>query len=290
METGRALINRIESKLSGSLASESRESISFESRIIAEEITGDSYTELCLNSYELNPKQELQLSQIFQERLSGRPLAYVLNSTTFRDLDLFVDERVLIPRSETELVTQHAIDILKNDGCDKPVVLDIGTGSGAIALSIAHEVRDSKVIGGDISSDAITVAKLNGIATGSAAARVEFIISDLFESFPSALKGKVDLVVSNPPYIGRDEAELVDESVIDNEPHDALFSGETGVDHYVAIISEAKEWLKQNGSLVLEISPRHVEFMEEEKVANGYSMLNIYKDLVDRERIAIFEK
>ncbi|HMS25606.1 MAG TPA: peptide chain release factor N(5)-glutamine methyltransferase [Acidimicrobiia bacterium] len=269
----------------------------FEARIIAEHVTGDSYSELMVSSYELTQRQAEDVDRIIAQRNGGKPLAYILHSVTFRELDLYVDERVLIPRSETEIVVQYALDILSRH--PEPVasrhpepakdlnVIDIGTGSGAIALSIAYEEMRAQVYATDISTDALDVARLNGVATGSAAVRVKFYCGDLFSALPVELRGTVDVIVSNPPYIGNDEKEEIDSAVLEHEPHIALFSGEEGSDIYDRIIDRGREWLKSDGHVVLEIAPRHVEFIKQSAIDSGYTKTEIFSDLTGRERIAV---
>ncbi len=261
----------------------------FEARIIAENVTGDSYSELMVSSYELTARQISDIDAIITQRNTGKPLAYILRSVTFRELDLYVDERVLIPRSETEIVVEHALDILSRhpEPAKDLNVVDVGTGSGAIALSIAYEEMRAQIYATDISADALDVARLNGVATGSAAVRVKFYCGDLFSALPEELRGNVDVIVSNPPYIGIDEKEELDSTVLEYEPHLALFAGEEGSDIYGRIIDQARDWLKDDGRLVLEIAPRHVEFIKQSAIDNGYINAEVFSDLTGRERIAV---
>lgn len=290
MESGRALMARIRSQLSSGEIRLDNQALSFESRLIAQEITGDSYTKLALNDYELNHQQKLTLERIISERNTSKPLAYVLNCVTFRGLDLYVDERVLIPRPETELVVQHAIDTLKANDLVQKIVFDIGTGSGAISLSVATEIPNAVVYASDISFEALEVAKFNSRSLDLSTSRISFLKSDVFDEFPIELRGDVDVIISNPPYIGLDETDSIEKSVLYFEPHQALFSGEVGTDHYLQLISKSKDWLKRDGHLIVEISPRHVEFMVKAKAEFGFSSLEIFKDLAGRDRVAIFYK
>lgn len=290
VESGRALTARIRSQLSNGEVRLDDQALSFESRLIAEKITGDGFTKLTLNEYDLSQPQELELGRIISERNKGKPLAYIIHSTTFRNLDLYVDERVLIPRPETEIVVQHVVDFLRANKSMKKIVFDIGTGSGAIALSIANESPNAVVYASDISIDALNVAKLNAKATDISVSQISFFESNLFDQCPNKLHGEVDVIVSNPPYIGLDEIDSIESSVLNFEPRLALFSGEDGKDLYCRLISESKDWLKEDGRLVIEISPRHVEDMVEAKTDFGFSSLEIHKDLAGRDRIAIFGK
>ncbi len=280
METGRELIARI----SGSLCF--TDVADYEARVIAEHITGDSYSDLLVGKYELNERQNDSLSDIIKQRNIGKPLAYIIHSATFRDLDLYVDERVLIPRSETEVVVQHAIDIVNSEPGEKTVI-DMCTGSGAIALSIAHEVVNAHVYAVDISSDALDVARLNGSATGSAARRVDYFCGNLFEPLPQSMKGKVDLIISNPPYVSEEEMNGLDSSVLDYEPHLALFGGHDGTQFYAKIIHHAREWLRPRGHVVLEISPLVAEAVSTCASINDYNSVEIFQDFLGRDRVAI---
>lgn len=280
METGRELIARIADLLVA------KDVADYEARVIAEEVTGDTYSDLIVNKYELTERQRDAATRIIDERNTGKPLAYVLRSTTFRDLDLYVDERVLIPRSETETVVQYAIDLLNSTPGEKSVV-DMCTGSGAIALSIAHEVVDAHVYASDISSDAIDVARLNGVAVGSPARRVNYFCGDLFAPLPDSMKENIELIISNPPYIGEIEKSDLDASVLDHEPHLALFAGEFGTDVYKRIIEQSQEWLRENGVLVLEISQSTKDFVRQCAQDCGFTNIEFFNDLTGRDRVAV---
>ena len=287
METGLALIERVANEIKPELFDGNLSPRKFEARLIVENITGDNYSEIVSGNYELNIRQIHKLEEILNKRNLGTPLAYVLNSISFREIDLYVDERVLIPRPETEFVVQCALERLLEVNSEEITVIDIGTGSGAIALSIAQENKKTRVLAVDISLDAIEVAKLNGIAIGSPASRVQFFCSDLLAELPKFLKGKVDLIISNPPYIGLDEIDTLDNSVLENEPHLALFSGEKGDEHYKLIIEQSKQWLSPRSSLVLEIAPRHVDVIQKLAVENDFSSVEIIDDLTMRSRVAV---
>jgi len=255
----------------------------YEARLIAEEVSGLNYTELFTYECNLNEKQQALLQRIIDERSTSKPLAYVLKSVTFRELDLYVDERVLIPRPETELLVEEVLDHVKD--IEEPYLLDIGTGSGAIALSIAQEHSSANVVGVDISQDAIDVANLNLAAVGSAASRVSFL--KVRPSFWGKLDTAFfDIIVSNPPYIGEDEKDLLPSQVLDFEPHIALFADDEGFAIYEQIIVEARNHLKGNGVLILEIAPRHVEKIKLCATEYGYSKVEIINDFAGRERVA----
>lgn len=280
MKSGSELIDQISNQLNVD------KSVSnYEARVILESVTGDKFSEIVLNGYDLNQRQQQSIAEIVQQRNSGKPLAYVLKSAPFRNLDLFVDERVLIPRSETELVVQYAIDCLKAISGESKV-LDLCTGSGAIALSIASEVKESNLIATDISEDALAVARLNAIGIGTASRRVSFLQGDLFDALDQSDENSFDLIITNPPYIGLDEKDSLENSVLMYEPELALFAGEQGDSIYRQILDGFQEWLKPNGRLILEIAPRHVEWLKEFVKLNEMD-LEIKCDFNQRERIAI---
>lgn len=287
METGQQLISRIESEINVELFDLDLSARKYEARLIAEYVTGDEYSKLITGRYDLSEHRQCRIEEITIERNKGVPLAYVINNTHFYGIDLFVDQRVLIPRPETEIVVEQAINIINKSKKLEPLVLDLCTGSGAIAIAISNNHPMVQIIGSDISQDAIDVAKLNAATIGNNSARIEFVNSDLFDQIDPSLKGSVDLIVSNPPYIGIDEIKEVEKSVLAFEPYQALFSDENGTMHYKEIIALAGEWLTRTGKLVLEISPRHVEFIDTIARENNYTDVEIIRDLQGRERVAI---
>lgn len=181
---------------------------------------------------------------------TGEPIQYVLGSWAFRHLDLAIDARVLIPRPETELVAEVAIELAKAFGPTR-AVLDLGTGSGAIGLALADElpVDGTAVWLTDVSSDALALARANLAGIGRAARNVRVAEGSWFDALPDG--ERFDVIVSNPPYVaaGSPEAEQI---VIDWEPHGALFAGRDGLDDLRHIIAEASSRLRPGGWLVVE--------------------------------------
>lgn len=217
-----------------------------------------------------------------ERRAAGEPLQYVLGAWGFRSLDLYVDRRVLIPRPETEQVVEVALAELRGLGSEKPVVVDLGTGSGAIALSVAVEVPAAQVWATDASGDALAVARANLAGIGRAASRVRLEEGSWFAALPGLLQGRVDLVVSNPPYVA-DSEELPPE-VVDWEPVDALFSGPTGLESVRAILEEAPRWLARPGVCVLEIAPHQADDGVAAAYACGFVEAKVHPDLAGRPR------
>lgn len=202
-----------------------------------------------------------RFDEMVRRRAQGEPLQYVLGSWGFRTLDLMVDHRVLIPRPETEAVVQVALAELDAAGGRERAtrVVDLGTGSGAIALSIAVERVRTEVWAVDRSEDALAVARANIAGVGRPGARVRAVAGDWFAALPSTLRGTVDLVVSNPPYVSASAA--LPEEVEAWEPVEALRSGPDGTDDLRHIVASAPEWLTAAGSLVCELSPEQADDM-----------------------------
>jgi release factor glutamine methyltransferase len=222
------------------------------------------------------------VDQMVGRRAEGEPLQYVLGRWGFRTLDLLVDARVLIPRPETEVVAGLAIDALEGPG----VVVDLGTGSGAIALSVAAERWPHvEVWATDASADALAVARANLAGLGRRAAAVRLVEGDWYAALPDELRGRVDVLVSNPPYVAADE--LLPSEVADWEPHGALVSGPTGLEAIERIVAAAPQWLSADGTLVLEIGETQGDAVVELARAAGFGNAKIEPDLAGRDRALV---
>ncbi len=223
-------------------------------------------------------------------RRTGEPLQYVLGRWGFRSLDLMVDSRVLIPRPETEVVAGLAIDALNARARTvgrELLVADLGTGTGAIGLSIAAECSTSRVIATDASPDALAVARANLTGIGRAATRVSLHEGSWFDAVPRAAEGSLDLIVSNPPYVA-DHEELPE--VVDRwEPGHALRAGPDGLDDLRHIVEHAPRWLAPAGTLVLEMAPDQIGVVAEMVRDLGLSP-SIHPDLAGRARAMVAQK
>ena len=222
-----------------------------------------------------------------ERRRAGEPLQYVLGRWGFRRLDLYLDRRVLIPRPETEMVVQVALAELSSLGARKPTVVDLGTGSGAIGLSVAVEVPSSEVWAVDRSAGAVSVARANlaGAAT-FIAPRVRVLEGSWCDPLPSTLRGRVHLVVSNASYVG--DREALPSQVADWEPAEALRSGPTGLEDVDRIVKEAPSWLVADGGvLVVEIAPAHAAVVLDLTRYAGFSSFEVRRDLADRDRMLV---
>jgi release factor glutamine methyltransferase len=215
-------------------------------------------------------------------RASGMPFAYAVRRAAFRHLTLIVDERVLIPRQETE----HLVDlVLRDQPGPGGVAADVGTGSGAIALSLASEGRFDRIIATDIASDALAAAKANAALVPGAATRVEFRAGELL----APLAGEqLRVLVSNPPYIAYDEAAELPASVRDWEPVPALFSGEQGLSVTRQIIDGAPALLCEGGLLALEVDCRRAHQVTDLVASRGsFTNIQLHQDLMGRDRYVL---
>jgi release factor glutamine methyltransferase len=216
-------------------------------------------------------------------RAQGEPLQYVLGRWGFRHLDLLVDGRVLIPRPETELVAEAAIVEARRLGAT--TVVDLGTGSGAIALSVAAEVPTVEVWAVDRSADALAVARANLAGIGRAGARVRLAEGDWFTPLPAELLGAVDVVVANPPYVA--EGDELPAEVAEWEPVTALFAGADGLDELRRIVAEAPRWLRRPGVLVVELAPTQADAVAGLTRAAGATDVEVRPDLAGRDRMVV---
>ena len=237
-----------------------------------------------------------RIEAMIERRRAGEPLQYVLGSWQFRGIDLMVDRRVLIPRPETEVVVQVAIDELvaggarvgRTDpwaaGVTEFAVADLGTGSGAIALALAAELPDAAVWATDVSDDALVVARANLSSIGTAATRVRVAAGDWFDALPIELLGGLRLIVSNPPYVTAAEHPALPADVRDHEPYGALVSGETGLEDVEHLIAHAGEWLEPGGALVVELAPHQADAAVARARAAGFATAEVRPDLTGRPR------
>ena len=230
---------------------------------------------LFLNKEEaLDEKVENELKIINDKINEGYPLQYAIGKWNFYGLDLLVDKRALIPRYETEIL----VDLIINDNSNNKKILDIGTGSGAISLALSKNLKDSKIIGVDISKNAIDLANENKIKLNIN--NVEFKESDIF----SNIDEKFDIIVSNPPYINKEDFEKLDNKLY-YEPQNALYGGEDGLYFYKKIIKNAKNFLNKNGKIYLEIGYDQKDSISNLLEEYGYKQIKSYKDFNDFYRI-----
>jgi release factor glutamine methyltransferase len=233
---------------------------------------------------EATPELAARTDAVLARLAQGMPMAYATGVAAFRHLDLHVDARVLIPRPETEIVVEHALRVC----AERPggVAVDIGTGSGAIALSLAQEGRFDRVIATDVSADALDVARLNAARVqGSLRCPVEFRLgADL-----APLAGeRVRLIVSNPPYIAHHEAQALPAAVRDWEPPTALFAADDGMARYAEIVAGAPAMLEEGGWVVFECDAQRARRTAALFAPDrGWREVDVHEDLTGRDRVCV---
>lgn len=221
----------------------------------------------------------IELEQLVSRRLGGEPLQYIEGSAAFGPLDLIVDERVLVPRPETEGLFEIATKMVRNP----EVIVDLCTGSGALALALKRQFPSAAVFATDISQDAIDVANENKFRNRL---DIYLAVGDLFDPLPASLLGEVDLLVANPPYIAASEYETLPADV-KREPRVATIAGPTGLEIIQSIGASASRWMRPGGVLVCEIG-------ETQGTSASSSFLDlptvVRKDLTDRDRYVVAVK
>ena len=233
------------------------------------------------------PEQYLEAMRRGMARLAkGEPLQYVLGEWDFRTLTLKCDRRALIPRPETEELVERVVRFAKAGvpsavGC-RPFIVDVGTGSGCIILSLAKELGEGVYLGTDISPDAIALAQENAARSGLAE-KVRFAVADGMDEFDPE---SVDVIVSNPPYIASAECETLDPRVKDFEPRMALDGGESGLDFYDRFVGDAMNVLKPGGAVFFEIGDGQGEALRRMLSDFGFGAIQIEKDFAGHDRYA----
>lgn len=229
---------------------------------------------------ELEEKEEKEFFLKLEKLKNNEPIQYIINSQEFMGLDFFVDNNVLIPQPDTEILVQEVINIA-NKYNQKLDILDLCTGSGAIVVSLAKKIKNCNFWASDISKDALKIAKKNASNNGVI---VSFIESDLFENFSKF--DKFDIIASNPPYIKTDVIKMLSEEV-KKEPKIALDGGKDGLFFYRKIIKEAKKYLKNGGILALEIGYDQKDEVEKLFKENEYIEIYSKKDFAQNDRVVV---
>jgi release factor glutamine methyltransferase len=261
-------------RISDRLAAAGCESPRVDAELVLAYVLGTSRSALsAVPDRELCSEELVELERLVARRERREPLAYVLGEWGFRRLSLKVDPRVLVPRPETEVVVERCLALVT--GLEEPRVLDVGTGSGAIALAIADEQPGARVTGIDASAGALEVARRNAVDLSLV---VDFVAWDLFAGLPA---GPWDLVVSNPPYVRADEIELLEPEVRDWEPRAAL----VGDGATLAVVRGARNVLRAGGALVLEVADGDAGRVSELLRELEYSEVMVTQDLAGRDRV-----
>lgn len=239
------------------------------------------YIHMNLNK-ELTNEQEEKFLSMINDRINGRPIAYIVEHREFMGLDFYVKEGVLIPRPDTETLVEEIIDLCK----DKEVnILDIGAGSGAITVSLAKYLSNANLTSFDIADIPLEIGKKNAIKNG-VEEKVKFVKSDLFSAIKD--KGvKFDVIVSNPPYIRKSDMNTLHTQVKDYEPYNALEGGVDGLDYYRNITKQSNLYLNKGGILAYEVGHDQAQDVAMIMQNNGYTNIYTKKDIQGIDRVVI---
>ena len=240
-----------------------------------------------------HPKHELSAEQfrayghVVEQRSKGIPTQYLTGRQEFWGLEFEVGPGVLIPRPETEHVIEVALERLGARRGEALRIADVGTGSGCIAIALAQELPRAEIIATDISAKTLEYARRNAARHG-VSDRIQFFEANLLESridLPAASRKRFDVVASNPPYVGRNDAASLPREVREHEPAEALFAGETGVEIYPALIEQACKYLSAGGMFVAEIGYNGADYVRSLLSVPPWSELVVTRDLAGIERV-----
>ncbi len=244
--------------------------------------------EIYAGDYKPSANQLKKLSAWLQKRCQHIPLGYVINKAFFYGNEFYVDEGVLIPRCETEVLVDSVLNLFKDKGLSEKMIVDIGTGCGNIAISLTKHLSSCKIMATDICPKAISVAKKNVNKFGLEA-NIALLQGDLFESLEN-YRGKIDAIVSNPPYISQVEMDVLSKDV-KHEPYISLYGGRNGLDFYERFFQEAADYLTDDGLIFFEIGCKQGNAARALcEASSSFSFLKIIKDYRQLDRVICCRK
>ncbi|SFZ85797.1 release factor glutamine methyltransferase [Devosia enhydra] len=254
-----------------------------DARRLAEAAFGCTALALYTNEHEpADPDALARLEAFAQRRIAGEPVSRILGVKAFWGLDFLLSPETLVPRPETEMLVRRGLERL--EGKARPRLLDLGTGTGCIAIALLHECPDAQAMAVDLSPGALETARENAARHG-VADRLDLRLGSWFE--PIALGERFDLVVSNPPYIADAERPALSVEVRDHDPHLALFGGPDGLEPYRIIAAELARHLKPGGLGLFEIGHSQGPTVRAILAAAGFSQIAVARDLEDRDRMVV---
>jgi len=263
-----------------------------DARLLLSKILSLTHEELLLSYQEELPDCHREsFFEYIKRRKSGEPVAYIIGKQELYGLDFIVDKNVLIPRPETELLVDHVIsDHNKNDKSKPIKILELGTGSGAISIALAKNISASKITALDISNKALCIAKKNA-KLHQLERQIDFITSDWYSKLESREDSfnKYDYIVSNPPYISKQDIDQMSVEARKFEPEIALYASENGLVSYKAIISGASRYLKSEGKLILEIGYNQRDAVVALCKKYNFQEIITKKDVAGLDRIVIVQ-
>ena len=243
-------------------------------------VMGIDRTRLLTRSEEqIDEARYLDYLALVVRRAAGEPAQYLTGHQEFYGLDFIVTPDVLIPRPETEFLIERVMNLVEDSKQDSPLIVDVGTGSGCIAVTVAKQLPRARLIATDASPAALDIARTNAERHG-VRDRIEFLEGDLLAPLAKrGLEGAVDVLASNPPYVNEESSELLQREVRDWEPHEALFGGVDGLDFYRRLIAESPHYLKPGGYIVLEIAFSQVDSISEMVKGSAFELVDTTRDL-----------
>ncbi len=265
-----------------------KETYSLDAQVLLMYVTGFSKVQLILNNKTLLEEEKMQeYEKIVKQRADGMPLQYITGKQEFMSLDFKVNSATLIPRGDTEILVEAVQKISRLENINN--IMEIGTGSGCIPISLLYYNKEMKAVSFDISEEAIKIAEINSEING-VSDRITFIQSDLFEKASEDMIGKFDAIVSNPPYIPKDVIKNLMTEVKDFEPITALEGGIDGLYFYRAITEQGQKYIRSGGRIFYEIGCEQAEDVKKIMQLNGMYNIEVIKDLAGLDRVVIGQK
>lgn len=271
---------------------ELRESGSSSARLDCEVLLGHilnvSRTQLFCRSFEALPSTQIEaFFALVTQRAQGAPVAYLVGHKEFYSREFQVTPSVLIPRPDTETLVDEAIRLVERSGLARPRILELGTGSGCLAITLALEIDGALVRATDISLEALKIAEENGRRLGSER-QIKWFCSDLFDDLVDLnVKPGFDLIVSNPPYVATDCGPRPDDAVVRYEPGLALWAGRDGLDLIRRLVDQSPYWLNPGGSIAIEMASFQVEGVEALMQQRGFAATSIIADTAGLPRVVV---
>lgn len=255
-----------------------------EARILMQYVTNKPIEYLLARFEEVLPlTQQITFKELINRRLTLEPIAYIIGAKEFYGYQFIINNKVLIPRQDTEIIVEAILNENNNFGAET-TILELGTGSGCIAITLLLERQNIKLTATDISKDAIVIATQNA-NRHNVLPRLSRIHSDWFKNLKNQ---KFDIIVSNPPYISYDDIQHMAPETFKHEPKSALFAENNGLAGYYIIAQSAKKFLKDQGKIFLEIGLGQTEIVKEIFTHYHYTFKQIYQDLAGQDRVLLF--
>ncbi|MFC1492527.1 peptide chain release factor N(5)-glutamine methyltransferase [candidate division KSB1 bacterium] len=237
----------------------------------------------------VSDEERSRFKELYRRRMDHEPIQYIIGKTEFMSLPFIVNPDVLVPRPETELLVEKIIETCKERWDNEDIrILDIGTGCGNIAVSLAHFLRNASVEGVDISPEAVEVAMKNA-EMNDQVTNLKLFVKDVFRCTETDYSG-LKVIVSNPPYVSKDQKEILAKEIVEYEPSIAVFTGDDNLEYYRKIAGLGHSWLGEDGVLFFEIGYDIGDSVKKLLEESGYDKIKVIKDYARHDRIVIAGK